>query len=183
MARQCRAQRDGLQARAAPMHRAAAAAPPESPAARAGCAPHCHHAATKYRRRAADLPSAETPHRALPLTVSKPRRVQLARRSCRRASTGSRNGLRRPAGARKNSGRLPVTLNDAVLSARNLSVHAAWDPATRNCAGAAGCGSRSRARGARFPAQDPGKRSTRSPTQKNVAQAHGVGPAAQAPAA
>src|SRR3984885_5251394 len=43
-------------------------------------------------------------------TVSKPRRVQLASRNCSRVSMGSRKGLRSPAGARKNCGVLPVTL-------------------------------------------------------------------------
>src|SRR3569833_56860 len=39
------------------------------------------------------------------LTVSNPRRVQLANRKPRGASTGSRKGLRSPAGARKQRGR------------------------------------------------------------------------------
>ena len=42
------------------------------------------------------------------LRVSKPRRVQLANRRSKRVNTGSRNGFRKPAGARKNLGRAPV---------------------------------------------------------------------------
>src|SRR6185312_7457913 len=67
--------------------------------------PSCSNRMSPAPRSRVSLPKTAS---ALALTVSKPRRVQLARRRPSRLNTGSRNGLRNPAGARKKRGCCPV---------------------------------------------------------------------------
>ena len=69
------------------------------------------------------------------VTVSNPRRVQLASRNCRRDSTGSRNGLRSPAGARKKHGALPVIARNFILRAGNLRAAGRLVRGGRMCGG------------------------------------------------
>ena len=63
-------------------------------------------------------------------TVSKPRRVQLTSWRSRRCSTGARNGLRSPAGARKKRGSSPVMSASDACAARDLARHAPRGPSS-----------------------------------------------------
>src|SRR6185437_15166996 len=79
--------------------------------------PSCSSRMSPPRNWLVSFPSTAS---ALALMVSNPRRVQLASRRLKRFSTGSRNGLRNPAGARKKAGRCPVTI-PMVSWARSIS--------------------------------------------------------------
>ena len=84
---------------------------------------------------------------ASPLTVSKPRRVQLASCNPSRCSTGSSSGLRSPAGARKKRGADAADAASSICCARcDLAAQRGADRAARNRVDADSCGSRSHGR-------------------------------------
>ena len=99
-------------------------------------------------------------------TVSKPRRVQLT--SCRssRCSTGARNGLRRPAGARKKRGASPRDVGERCLRGADLARHRPSGRAARSDANGGRCGSARCGRGATISRQSAGCARARAAMQK-----------------
>ena len=90
---------------------------------RSRCAPHCRRGRAGCRRRRAGVPAARAARPDRVRTVSKPRRVQLTSCRSRRCSTGCRNGLRRPAGARKKRGARAGDVGQARLRGADLARH------------------------------------------------------------
>ena len=82
----------------------------------------CRRRARPRARRASTRPGSRR-------TVSKPRRVQLTSCRSRRCSTGARNGLRSPAGARKKRGASPV-MSASVACAAAISRAIARGPSS-----------------------------------------------------
>ncbi len=89
-------------------------------------------------------------------TVSKPRRVQLTSCRPRRCSTGSRNGLRNPAGARKQCGRTPHRSASTCCARVDLAGQRARPQQREVVAVRSGCGSARRGRARRSRARSAG---------------------------